>query len=69
MPERSLIVATRNGGKIMEFKKLVSGFDMEIRGLKDFDSIPPVEEDGKTFENNAYKKIFQNYNEKDTIAG
>jgi inosine/xanthosine triphosphate pyrophosphatase family protein len=30
MPERSLIVATRNEGKIMEFKKLVSGFDMEV---------------------------------------
>ena len=53
---RPLILATRNQGKISEFKELLSGFDVDIRSLNDFGPIPAVEEDGETFEENAYKK-------------
>ena len=53
---RPLILATRNQGKISEFKELLSGFDVDIRSLNDFGPIPAVEEDGDTFEENAYKK-------------
>ena len=56
MLDRPLILATRNQGKISEFKDLLSGFDMEIKSLLDFGPIPPVVEDGETFEDNAYKK-------------
>ena len=56
MFDRPLILATRNEGKIAEFKELLSGFQIEIKSLKDFGPIPPVVEDGKTFEENAYKK-------------
>ena len=54
--DRQLVLATRNEGKISEFKDLVADFDIEIKSLDDFGPIPPVEEDGKTFEDNAYKK-------------
>lgn len=56
MFDRPLILATRNEGKIAEFKELLSGFQIEIKSLKDFGPISPVVEDGKTFEENAYKK-------------
>jgi XTP/dITP diphosphohydrolase len=54
--DRPLVLATRNEGKIAEFKHLVADFDIEIRSLKDFGPIPPVIEDGETFEDNAVKK-------------
>lgn len=51
-----LVLATRNQGKIAEFKKLLTEFDIEIKSLADFGPIPEIIEDGKTFEDNAYKK-------------
>lgn len=54
--DRPMVLATRNEGKISEFKDLGSGFGVEIKSLKDFGPIPVVEEDGLTFEDNAYKK-------------
>lgn len=56
MPKGPLILATGNQGKIREFRELVAGFDIDIRGLEDFGPIPPILEDGNTFEENAYKK-------------
>ena len=54
--ERPLVLATRNEGKVSEFKDLIAGCGIEIKSLKDFGPIPSVEEDGETFEDNAYKK-------------
>jgi XTP/dITP diphosphohydrolase len=51
-----LVLATRNQGKVLEFRKLLSGFDVELRSLDDFGPIPGVEENGETFEENAFKK-------------
>lgn len=51
-----LVVATRNKGKSREIKALLRDFPVEVRDLNDFGPIPEVEEDGKTFEENAYKK-------------
>lgn len=56
MIDRPLVLSTRNPGKVQEFKSLLSGFDIEIKGLEDFGPLPPVVEDGGTFEDNAYKK-------------
>lgn len=53
---RALVLATGNEGKISEFHELLSGFDVQVMSLKDFGPLPPVLEDGKTFEENAYKK-------------
>lgn len=56
MIDRPLVLATRNKGKISEFKALISEFRIEMKSLKDFGHIPHIAEDGKTFEDNAYKK-------------
>jgi XTP/dITP diphosphohydrolase len=51
-----LVLATRNPGKTEELQRLVAGFPVVIKNLTDFGPIPPVEEDGLTFEDNAVKK-------------
>ncbi len=54
--DRPLVLATKNRGKISEFKDLFRDFDLEVKSLNDFGPIPPVIEDGETFEDNAVKK-------------
>lgn len=56
MPDKIIVLATSNRGKISEIKELLKGFDIRIKSLLDFDPVPPVVEDGETFEENAYKK-------------
>ena len=56
MIDRPLVIATRNKGKIEELKSFFSGFPVSIKSLNDFGPIPEPVEDGKTFEDNAYKK-------------
>ena len=57
MTERQLLVlATRNAGKTREISEFLSDFPVEIKNLDDFGPTPPVEEDGTTFDDNAYKK-------------
>ena len=51
-----LVLATRNPGKTAEIRDLLAGFPVDVRDLTDFGPIPEVEEDGATFEENAYKK-------------
>ncbi len=51
-----LVIATGNPGKINEIQELLTGFPIEIKNLDDFGPIPEVAEDGKTFDENAYKK-------------
>jgi XTP/dITP diphosphohydrolase len=51
-----LVIASRNKGKTAEIRELLSGFPFKIKDLDDFGPIPEVEEDGETFDENAYKK-------------
>ena len=51
-----LVIATRNKGKTKEIKALLEDFPVEIKNLDDFGPIPHLEEDGNTFDENAYKK-------------
>jgi XTP/dITP diphosphohydrolase len=51
----TIVLATRNEGKVEEFRRLVSGFPVALKGIE-HDRAPTVEEDGKTFEENAVKK-------------
>ncbi len=51
-----LVIATGNPGKITEIQERLTGFPIEIKSLDDFGTIPQVAEDGKTFDENAYKK-------------
>ena len=54
--EIALVMATANPGKIAEMQDLLKGFPVELKSLADFGPIPVVEEDGETFDENAYKK-------------
>ena len=55
---RIIVLATKNTGKVKEFQQLLKNFPVEIKNLNDFGPIPEVEEDGATFDDNAYKKAF-----------
>lgn len=52
----TLVIATRNKGKKAEIKDLLKDFPVNIKNLDDFGPIPHLEEDGYTFDKNAYKK-------------
>ncbi len=51
-----IVVASSNKGKVSEIVRLLKEFPVRIKTLDDFPRIPPVEEDGLTFSDNAYKK-------------
>jgi len=51
-----LIVATKNQGKLKEIKELLEGMPVKVTSLSDYPYAPNIEEDGKTFAQNAIKK-------------
>ncbi len=51
-----ILVATRNPGKVREIRKVFKGLGLRVRSLRDFRKVPPMEEDGKSFAENALKK-------------
>ncbi len=51
-----IILATRNKNKTREIKQLLKMKDVVIKDLDDFGPIPEIEEDGTSFDENAYKK-------------
>jgi XTP/dITP diphosphohydrolase len=51
-----VIVATRNQGKIREIRGALKGLGLRIYALSDFPDVPEIEEDGKSFIENALKK-------------
>jgi XTP/dITP diphosphohydrolase len=53
--QRTILVATTNPGKIVELRAMLDA-DVEWVGLSDFPQAPEVEEDGRTFAENARKK-------------
>src|ERR1700676_4107514 len=60
---KPILVATSNPGKLRDFSGAAASFGIEIGSIKDFSSLPPVVEDGTTFEANARKKAegYSNY--------
>jgi len=52
----TLVIATSNPGKTVEIRDMLQRFPVNIKNLADFGPIPPVVEDGETFDDNAYKK-------------
>ena len=52
----TLVIATKNSGKLIEIDALLKNYPVSLKSLSDFGPIPPVEEDGATFDDNAYKK-------------
>lgn len=53
-----LLLATRNQGKILEIRSFFTGFSVRILTMDDL-PVPPVEETGATFEENARLKALQ----------
>lgn len=56
---KKLLVATKNPGKVIEFKNILSGLSLEVVSLEDVGIKEDVEETGKTyFENSLIKALF-----------
>ncbi len=55
-PAGLIIVATQNRDKLLELRRLMAGWNIEVRPLSDFGDMPKVHEDAPTFEGNAEKK-------------
>ncbi|MGG7178801.1 XTP/dITP diphosphatase [Clostridium paraputrificum] len=53
---KKIILASNNAHKIEEFKEILKELPIEVKSLKDENIDIEVEEDGKTFEENAKKK-------------
>ena len=54
--KHTIVLATRNEGKVKELREVLKDFPIDLRGLNDFGPIPEAVEDGETFDENAYKK-------------
>ena len=54
-----IFLATKNEGKIEDFKKLTNGMDIEVVSILYNIYIPDVEENGITFEENSAKKAIE----------
>jgi len=52
----TLVLATRNRGKIDEIRSLLSTFAIDIKSLDDFGPLAPIHETGASFDENAYIK-------------
>jgi XTP/dITP diphosphohydrolase len=53
---KELIVATKNQGKINEFRQMFSKYNISVKSLLDIDRTIDIEETGTTFEENAVIK-------------
>jgi XTP/dITP diphosphohydrolase len=53
---RRVLIATSNPGKLRDFRAAARAHGIEIAGIRNFSSLPPVIEDGQTFAANARKK-------------
>jgi XTP/dITP diphosphohydrolase len=51
-----LVIASRNKQKVEEIKTLLSSLPLEVVSLEMYPQIPPIQESGKTYTENAIKK-------------
>ncbi|MDD3399981.1 MAG: non-canonical purine NTP pyrophosphatase [Candidatus Pacebacteria bacterium] len=54
---KKLLIATTNPGKLLEYNVLFKDLPVKLVTLKDLNITDVAEEDGKTFEENAVKKV------------
>lgn len=52
----TLVIATRNPGKLKEIQTFLSDFSIRLLSLDAFGPIPESPEEGQTFDDNAYQK-------------
>lgn len=55
-PIDSLLIATKNKGKVSEFRELIDSATLAVQDLSNRDAAPDVVEDGASFLENACKK-------------
>jgi Xanthosine triphosphate pyrophosphatase len=55
-PRNKLLIATKNQGKVGEFKEFLKDLPFTIVSLKDLNITEDIEEDGKTYTENSQKK-------------
>ena len=55
-PQNKLLIATKNKGKVGEFKEFLKDLPFEIVSLQDLNIKNDIEEDGKTYNENSQKK-------------
>lgn len=58
MPEKHLLLATHNRGKILEMHSLLAALPVKLVTLEDLHLYEVAEEDGLTYADNAQKKAF-----------
>lgn len=51
-----VVIATKNQGKLREFSRMLNKLSINVHSLAEFENLPEVTEDGKTFAENAIKK-------------
>jgi len=51
-----ILIATNNLGKAKEIKDILDNSKIKILTMKDFPNLPKIVEDGKTYQENAFKK-------------
>jgi len=56
MAAPTLVMATRNAGKVRELRDLLAGLGMELKSLADFPDLPEIPEEGATLAANAGAK-------------
>ena len=69
-PQNKLLIATKNKGKVGEFKDFLKDLPFEIVSLQDLNIKDDIEEDGKTYNENSQKKalFFAKFTNLPTIA-
>lgn len=53
---QTVVIATRNQGKVREFERFFQEIGKKVISLLDVEGVPDIEEDGATFAENAAKK-------------
>lgn len=66
-PRLELLIATRNAGKIRELQETLRELPITLRHLAEFPDVSPVEEVGRTYEDNAILKALS-YSEQTGIC-
>jgi len=59
--KRKILLASKNRGKIAEFKEMIKDLDIELKTLYDYENFPDIEETGSTFRENSLIKAKAGY--------
>ena len=63
-----ILIASKNKGKIKEFKGMVEDLEIEVKTLYDYENFPDIEETGTTFRENSLIKAKAGYEKSGLIT-